>query len=166
MKVMSLILLAICILFASADSKFDLFESNDFNINIIGGKDAEEGQFPYQVSLRNKFSRAHFCGASILSGRFLLTAAHCTQGMHSSPLFVYAVIGSINLNGGVSVQLDKITPHENFFVSRKDVRNDISLIRTAQQIVFTKLIQPIALPSQDTEENTDVIVSGWGRSVS
>lgn len=76
MKVISLIFLATCILHTSAVSKLNLFESKDLNTWIIGGKNAEEGQFPYQVSLRNKFSKGHFCGASILNSRFLLTAAH------------------------------------------------------------------------------------------
>lgn len=42
---------------------------------IVGGSDAEPGQFPYQVSLRNQHS--HTCGGSILNENWILTAAHC-----------------------------------------------------------------------------------------
>ena len=43
---------------------------------IIGGIEAEEGDFPYQVSLR-LLRGNHFCGGSIISNQWILTAAHC-----------------------------------------------------------------------------------------
>lgn len=42
---------------------------------IAGGKEAKEGQFPYQVSVRR--SNYHLCGGSIIDDRTILTAAHC-----------------------------------------------------------------------------------------
>lgn len=55
---------------------------------VIGGKEAQIEQFPWQVSLQ-KFRLllplpipdwGHTCGASIINEYWLLTAAHCVDG--------------------------------------------------------------------------------------
>lgn len=151
MKATGLLFLTLCVLYATAD----------FNTRVIGGEDAKAGQFPYQISLRNRLGNSHFCGGSILNSRFLLTAAHCTQGINRFSLLVYAVVGASNrLNGGLNVRLNKITPHKGF--NMNVLEYDISLLRAAKNIVFTNLIQPIALPTHKGEDNSPVILSGWG----
>lgn len=42
---------------------------------IIGGSKAEEGDWPWQVSLQ--WSSSHRCGGALISNRWILSAAHC-----------------------------------------------------------------------------------------
>jgi secreted trypsin-like serine protease len=42
---------------------------------ITGGSPAARGQFPWQVALI--IDNAYFCGGSLISSRWVLTAAHC-----------------------------------------------------------------------------------------
>lgn len=47
---------------------------------IVGGRDAESGEFPWQISLRVRSpfgGFSHTCGGSILSANTVLTAGHC-----------------------------------------------------------------------------------------
>ena len=45
------------------------------NGRVVGGHDAEPGQFPHQISLLK--NNAHTCGGSIIGEKHILTAAHC-----------------------------------------------------------------------------------------
>lgn len=166
MKTISLVSFAVCVVLATASSDFDLFDSllnNQLDPRIVGGEDAKEGQFPYQVSLRLKLNKQHFCGGSILSSRFILTAGHCADGQMGSASQVYAVVGALQrLKGGIPIKLEKITQHPGW--DRSQLANDVALIRTAEEIVFSDTVQPIALPKHNIEGNTKVLLSGWGRT--
>lgn len=130
---------------------------------IVGGQKAIAGQFPYQVSLRDRVFRYHHCGASILNERYLLTAAHCTMYLYSQPIFMVAVVGTVHHRfGGVTYSLSKIIRHKEY--STMTNINDISLIRTVRKIKFTPYIAPIGLPTQNDPGNTAVILSGWGQT--
>lgn len=81
-----------------------------------------------------------------------MTAAHCTEDM--KPQHMYAVVGALHLSsGGVSVELDRITPHEHF--NTETLQNDIALLRTARPISFSHDVQPIALPTQNTPAHVE-----------
>ncbi|XP_031626846.1 uncharacterized protein LOC116343089 [Contarinia nasturtii] len=62
MKAINIVSLALCTLCVLADIKVPKINSTTL---ILGGKNAKEGQFPYQVSLR--YQGFHFCDGSIIN---------------------------------------------------------------------------------------------------
>lgn len=157
-------------LFASSIARPSDIDSEEFATEwegqgrIVGGNDAARGQFPHQVSLRVRASHRHNCGGSIISERFILTAAHCTpQGMPAK--HYYVVVGATLVkNDGVDYDLEALFPHPEYSTRQRE--NDVSVLRTVKSIEFNALVAPTKLPFSQppVEGNLATVVSGWGKA--
>ena len=54
--------------------------NNQRNGRVWGGREAATGELPYQVGILVLMSRQAFCGGSIVSANFVLSAASCFPG--------------------------------------------------------------------------------------
>lgn len=136
---------------------------------IVNGQDSVNGEFPWQVSLQIK-SYGHVCGASLISPKWLVTAAHCVQDdgktRYSQPSVWEAQIG-LHVQRQVTSQvvkrnLKRIIPHPNYNDYTFD--NDIALMELESPITYSDYIQPICLPSpqHNFPTGSTVTITGWG----
>ncbi|KAM8910418.1 coagulation factor IXa isoform 3-T6 [Spinachia spinachia] len=137
---------------------------------IVGGDVAIPGEIPWQVALMERPSGELFCGGSILSERWVITAAHCLRGEADS-FFVRVGEHNIHINEGTEqdhqVSERHIYPRYNSSVSLYN--HDIALLCLQSPIVFSTTVRPICLgPKAFTEalvkESSPATVSGWGRT--
>uniref|UniRef100_F6R493 Peptidase S1 domain-containing protein n=1 Tax=Xenopus tropicalis TaxID=8364 RepID=F6R493_XENTR len=129
---------------------------------IVGGTDATDGAWPWQVSL--DYHGSHICGGSLIATQWIMTAAHCFE-YSKSPSDYKIRLGAY--------QLSLISPHEitstvdSIIVNSPNsssTNTDIALIRLTSPITYTKYILPICLPSTSDgfTEGMECWVTGWG----
>ncbi|KAK4883234.1 hypothetical protein RN001_006553 [Aquatica leii] len=124
---------------------------------LIGGTQTEDGEFPYQVSI--KLSGEHICGGSILNAKNVLTAAHCVYEEKASSLTMD--VGSNHVSyGGTSYNVKFFICHADF--NPNYFTHDISLVKPSRPIEFTFKVQPIALNTQYVPSDIDCLTIGWG----
>ncbi|XP_035994658.1 transmembrane protease serine 3 [Fundulus heteroclitus] len=132
-----------------------------YNTRIVGGNISKLGQFPWQVSLL--FRSEHLCGGSIITSRWILTAAHCVYGFENSSLWTVHV-GLIEqpIHGAQSLAVKSIVYHAQY--QPKGLDYDIALMGLEEPLVFNGFVEPICLPNYGEEfsEGTMCWISGWG----
>ncbi|KAG8434724.1 hypothetical protein GDO86_012901 [Hymenochirus boettgeri] len=137
---------------------------------IVGGINADIGEFPWQVSLHTKNDK-HTCGASLVSSKFLISAAHCFQDdrsiRYSDPALWTAYLGlhdqaQIKGSNVMERKIKNIRAHTGFNDNTYD--NDIAVLELESPVSFTDFIQPICIPdtSYDFPVGKSLWVTGWG----
>ncbi|XP_066260179.1 uncharacterized protein [Euwallacea similis] len=132
-------------------------------LRIVNGQQASPNQFPYQVGLyiQQKLTQV-FCGGSLISTRYVLTAAHCTEGAVS----IDVILGAYNISDSTETTRQRqrsvdYTNHPDW--DRGSLTNDIAIIKLNTAVQVNDYIQTIALTSgDDTFAGYEGTVTGWG----
>ncbi|EDV51096.1 chymotrypsin-1 [Drosophila erecta] len=137
------------------------------SLRIMNGTAAKAKQLPYQVGLLCHFEGSmdepNLCGGTILSDRWIVTAAHCLQDPKSNLSKVLVHVGKVNYfdDKEIVVNRSHTIVHKKF--DRRTALDDIALIRLPKKLTFNKHIQPAKLPSaRKTYTGSKAIISGWG----
>ena len=107
------------------------------------------------------------CGGSIYNENYIITAAHCVLGT-SDPAKWSVKAGKHDLTiteaGEATYKVLEIQRHENYKWLTNE--NDIAIMKVSGRIVYSNDIQPICMPSSETEGSSYVgeiaTVTGWG----
>ncbi|XP_074853711.1 prothrombin [Carettochelys insculpta] len=142
---------------------------------VVKGEDAEVGSAPWQVMLFRKSPQQLLCGASLISDRWILTAAHCLfyppwdKNFTTDDILVR--IGKhqrtkYERNIEKIALLDKIIIHPKYNW-RENLDRDIALMLLKKPIPFSDYIHPICLPTRELVQSLMLTgykgrVTGWG----
>ena len=145
------------------------------SIRIVGGVDAYENEFPWQVSWRfvnqTTGTHRHVCGASIIADRWVLTAAHCVDltGSTIDPRNFRAMVGAHSQSKPSAnqkiIKVKAISVHPGW--DSQQIINDVAVVELAEPIgLKDSNLNAICLGRlTDLVENTNAVMSGWGLTV-
>ncbi|XP_061722607.1 trypsin 5G1-like isoform X2 [Cydia pomonella] len=141
------------------------YASTSDNLGIYGGKKISIKEVPFMAALyipKNN-NRTYFCGGTIISDRFILTAAHCLRNS-VIPLSGWVYVGTDSLKNAnrVVIKPEKKFCHEEY--DPIDDINDICLLKLKDPLHFGSNVNRATLPYEryELEEGTLVNLTGWG----
>ncbi|CAM3606984.1 S1 family peptidase [Vibrio aquimaris] len=134
---------------------------------IIGGSATSKNDWPFMAAMVAKFTsdtqQGQFCGASFIGGRYVLTAAHCVNGIEADEFDVAVGVHDLShiSNEGQRIAVRSYYMHQDY--NERTMSNDIAIV---------ELEHPVASPQVKVAEEVDVnnlnsgdtlTVTGWGR---
>ncbi|KAM8774140.1 chymotrypsinogen B isoform 2-T2 [Rhynchonycteris naso] len=129
---------------------------------IVNGEDAVPGSWPWQVSLQDS-TGFHFCGGSLISEDWVVTAAHC--GVRTSHVVVAGEFDQGSDEEDIQVlKIAKVFKNPKF--NMLTVRNDITLLKLATPARFSQTVSAVCLPDADEDfpAGTLCATTGWGKT--
>ncbi|XP_061573191.1 trypsin-2-like [Cololabis saira] len=126
---------------------------------IVGGYECQPHSQPHQVSLNSGY---HFCGGSLLTENWVVSAAHCYKSHLEVRLGEHHI--RINENTEQYINSARVIRHPDY--TSYNIDNDIMLIKLSSPAIYSDYVRPVALPTSCAPAGTMCLVSGWGNTMS
>ena len=126
---------------------------------VVNGTAAPNGAYPFMASIQDRTGFA-FCGGSVISSTWILTAAHCVVDEPTDGRNLQVVVGTNRLgNGsGTTIAVAEVRVHPAY----ADSTHDVALLRLATPTSVTPIRVAGAADDDLEAAGAPVKVTGWG----
>ena len=130
---------------------------------IVGGGPLAITASPWDVAL---VQRGTLCSGSLISVGWIITAAHCVDGLNPSEIAAFAGVSTLSQRTAANqVGIGSIVLHPQW--DPASYANDVALLQLTAPVTPSASVQPIALPDLADPlawpaKGTLAAISGWG----
>jgi len=139
---------------------------------IVNGTETDVNEYPWMAMIRPNW----LCGASIISDQWILTAAHCADGLSygysNSDYNNYILVGEHDMwnenetDATQRFEIAEVIIHPQY-ATIMGIDHDVALIRLTTTITFTARVGPVCLPTAgESYSGVLATVTGWGTTSS
>lgn len=160
-----------CVIFQGLSEKINSSGCgrSDPQARIVNGKEATKKEIPWIVSIESYFPQTNamtFCGGSIISPSFILSAAHCfiLKGDSHGPVPISVYYNSTKRAYGENLQVEHFSTHPKFkLLDKRTYGYDIAVLKLRLPLTFDGFVRPVCLPQQRWNVlGRTLMISGWG----
>jgi len=132
---------------------------------IYGGYEVSIEEAPYQVE--SYYNTCWNCGGSLLSKKFVLSAAHCYS--NDNPHINLSVkVGTTKLydHSGMTINVEKVYNHPDYDYNKTGHDYDFALLQLCDVGEFPAVVQFVRLPSLNDilKDGDEVFITGYGET--
>nr|ACJ22641.1 S1 type peptidase [Hapalochlaena maculosa] len=135
---------------------------NEVNEHIVDGIPSQHCEFPHMVFISiSLVTGESYCGATLISNKHVLTAAHCIEkGVKS----ITAHFGSTNKdNSTVQIPVRQWVKHREY-IKKHTIDNDIAVLELVSPVPTGRCIAPIEVPKKGDTFHKRCVTAGWGKT--
>lgn len=141
-------------------------EIGPFHGRINNGIKIDRNVAPWMVSIMSDFPLGHdpsrtAGGGSLISERYVLTAAHVLKPKTSLATYVFVRVNATYIWDVPSVEPKELILHPRYNAST--VQNDIALVKLRHPVRYNEFMKPVCLPKHRLRLNNKLAAfAGWG----